>query len=117
MTRNEEYLKVILDALGGDSSKVPPYTISTEDDLNYLAAAFKDSVRGPAIIEVDGNGKLSKTFAEIAASGFSVLASESSGTTTYTGMTSITPASFTVVYGEDTYVATAADKQPVLDED
>ena len=49
MTRNEEYLKTILDALGGDSSKVPPYTISTEDDLQYLADAFKGTT-APALL-------------------------------------------------------------------
>lgn len=49
MTRNEEYLKTILDALGGDSSKVPPYTINTEDDLQYLADAFKGTT-APALL-------------------------------------------------------------------
>ena len=42
MTRNEEYLKTIMDAMGGDSTKIPPYTINSEDDLKYIAAALEE---------------------------------------------------------------------------
>ena len=72
MTRNEEYLKTILDALGGDSTKIPPYTINSEDDLKYIAAAFEERAanKGKFIVTLtptspDYSGTMDKTVSEI----------------------------------------------------
>ena len=72
MTRNEEYLKTIMDALGGDSTKIPPYTINSEDDLKYIAAAFAERAanKGKFIVTLtptspDYSGTMDKTVAEI----------------------------------------------------
>lgn len=46
MTRNEEYLNTIITALGGDPSKIPPYTFESEDNLAYLAKAFEGVTPG-----------------------------------------------------------------------
>lgn len=74
MTRNEEYLKTIMDALGGDSTKIPPYTINSEDDLKYIAAAFAERAvnKGKFIVTLtptseDFSGVMDKTLAEISA--------------------------------------------------
>ncbi len=46
MTRNEEYLNTIITALGGDPTKIPPYTFESEDNLAYLAKAFEGVTPG-----------------------------------------------------------------------
>ena len=72
MTRNEEYLKTIMDAMGGDSTKIPPYTINSEDDLKYIAAALEERAanKGKFIVTLtptapDYSGTMDKTVAEI----------------------------------------------------
>lgn len=73
MTRNEEYLKTIMDALGGDSTKIPPYTINSEDDLKYIAAALEERAANKGRFVVNctptgaytGGGTADKTVKEI----------------------------------------------------